>query len=692
MPEDAPLGARYIDYAGLDDPVIDISVTPNRPDALGVYGVARDLAARGVGRLKDGAVKPVPGAFPCPIKVTLHASVKSAKDGREAACPLIVGRLIEGVTNGPSPDWLQRRLKAIGLRPINALVDITNYLTFDRARPLHVFDADKIEGGVQVRLAKNGETLTALDGKTYEFDDQMAVVCDKDGARVESIGGVMGGEASGCDEATTRVFLESAYFDPTRTATTGRKLKIHSDARYRYERGVDPDFAAPGAELATRMILELCGGRASEIVVVGKPPKISRKIKLRAERVASLVGMEIPPKEQARILEALGFEVAIGRKDQITATTPSWRPDVHGEADLVEEVARIASLTKLEAQPMARADGVPRPVLTLAQRRGMRARRRMAAAGLHECVTYSFISDDEAALFGGGAAAMRVDNPIASDKSVMRPSLAPGLLSAAARNQARGALDVALFEIGPEFTGPKPGEQREAAVGLRVGAIAARDWSGARRPVDLYDAKADALALLEEIGVPVDKLMLDRETSGWLHPGRSARLKLGPKLVLAEFGEVHPRALSALDVKGPAAAFWVALDAAPAPKAKGKARPPLTLHDLQPVERDFAFVVGARVEAEDMLRGGAERRQEADCGCARVRRLRRQEGRRAIRRRCEVRRPHRDLAADGEDADGRGDREGERRDHCGRVGKDRRAASRIGRAQATLANHIVMRS
>lgn len=615
LPSDAPLGARFIDYAGLNDPVIEIAITPNRPDALGVYGVARDLAARGIGRLRDGAVEAVKGRFASPVSVSLDSRVRSDSEEQGAACPYFVGRLIRGVKNGPSPAWMQKRLKAIGVNPKNALVDITNYVSYDRARPLHVFDAGKLQGDIKVRLAKDGEQILALDEETYQLGEGMTLICDTGGKRPVAIAGVMGGAETGCSAATTDVFVESAYFDPIRNAATGRRLKINSDARYRFDRGVDPLFTLDGAELATRMILDFCGGEPSDLVIAGKPPKkgrngYERKFKLRPERLASLVGLDIDRDEQIRILGALGFEISSPKGKTVTVSAPSWRPDVHGEADLVEEVARIASLTGLESRPMARkTPGVLKPVLTPAQKRNAQVRRVLAALGAHECVSYSFVSESEARLFGGGDAARRLENPIAADKSDMRPSLLPGLLAAAARNQARGEGDAALFEVGPQFDGAEPGEQQEIAAILRVGGTAPRDWSGERRPVDLYDAKADAEALLAALGRPVDQLQIDRETASWLHPGRSARLKLGPKHVLAEFGELHPKIVKALDVKGPAVAAVVYLEAGPPLKAKGKARPALALSDLQPVERDFAFVVDERVEAGAILRAvrGAEK-------------------------------------------------------------------------------------
>ncbi len=593
LPADAPVGARYIDVAAFD-PVIDVAITPNRPDALGVAGIARDLAARGLGTLRTPAVAPVPGGFPCPVGIYL------APDVAGEACPLFVGRMIRGVRNGPSPQWLQDRLRAIGLRPISALVDITNFLTYDRSRPLHVFDADKVHGAITVRLARKGEHLVALDGKSYAFDGAETLVCDQDGP--EAIGGVMGGLRTGCTEETVNVFVEAAFFDPIRTARTGRRLRINSDARFRFERGVDPAFTVPGMELATRMILDLCGGEASEIEVAGAVPATARSFRLDPTRVVRLVGMEIAVEEQVRILTALGFAVGEADADGVRmVAVPSWRPDVHGEADLVEEIARVASLSKLEGKPLTRPAGVARPILTPMQRREGQARRRIASLGYNECVTYSFIDRAAAELFGGGGEAVRLENPISSEMSHMRPDLLPGLLRAAARNQARGFPDLALFEVGPAFPGGEPGEQALCAAGLRTGASTARDAYGSRRPVDLHDARADAEAALAAIGAPAT-LMVQRTAPGWFHPGRSGVLSLGPKTVLAVFGELHPRVLDALDVRGPAVAFTLALEALPFPKVRAATRPPLVASDLPPVERDFAFVLDERVEAETVLK------------------------------------------------------------------------------------------
>jgi phenylalanyl-tRNA synthetase beta chain len=621
LPDDAPMGVRYIDYAGLNDPVIEIAITPNRPDALGIGGIARDLAARGIGELITPETETVRGTFESPIKVSLKDDVVNE------ACPLFVGRYIRGVANGPSPKWLQKRLRAIGLRPISALVDITNYVTYDRGRPLHVFDVAKVTGDIHVRLSRPGESLVALDDKTYEFDDAVTLICDDAGP--EAIGGVMGGLHSGCTGETTDVFVEAAVFDPVRTAATGRKLRINSDARYRFERGIDPEFTREGMEIATRMILDFCGGEPSEVVTAGEVPDTERSYRLDTKRVVSLVGMGITREEQIHILTRLGFEVidpvealaagtalAMGAApplydDALSVTPPPWRPDIQGEADLVEEIARVASLTKLEARPLPRAhSGVSPQTLTPMQKRESVARRQLAALGLNEVVSYSFVSETEAALFGGGQAALKLENPISSEMSDMRPSLLPGLLAAAARNQARGFADLGLFEIGPAFHGGEPGEQSLQASAVRIGASAPREWSGTRRPVDLYDAKADTEAALAAMGVPVEKLMIAREAPNWFHPGRSAALKLGPKNTLAVFGELHPKVLNAMDVKGPAVAVTLMLENLPMRKAKSAARPALLASDFQAVERDFAFVVDERIEAETVLRAarGAEKK------------------------------------------------------------------------------------
>lgn len=570
------------------DPVIEIAITPNRQDALGVRGIARDLAARGIGTLKPHAVEPVPGTFESPIRVEIAPELK------EKGCPHFTGRVIRGVKNGPSPRWLQDRLKAIGLRPISALVDITNFFTYDQNRPLHVFDADVVKGNLRIHPAAGGETITALDDKDYTLAPGMMVISDDTGP--ESIAGIMGGAHSGCTEDTVNVFLESAYWDPITIAATGRALKINSDARYRFERGVDPEYTLPGLEAATRLILDLCGGEASEVTADGGVIDTDRAYRLDTDHVQSLVGMAIPAEEQRRTLTALGF-----RLESDMAHPPSWRPDVQGAADLVEEVARIASLTKLEARPLPRAQvGVPRQILTQSQKREQIARRTMAALGYNECVTYSFVDAEAAVLFGGGENATKLENPISSELTHMRPDLLPALLRAAARNQARGFNDLALFEVGPAFHGGEPEEQHTQVGAILIGASALRNPHGQARPVDAFDAKADAEAVLAALGAPARTMIL-RGAPAWWHPGRSGQVGLGPKNVLAVFGEIHPKILRAFDVKGPAVALTIYPDRIPVPKTKTATRPALDISDLQAVERDFAFVLDAGVEAAKVV-------------------------------------------------------------------------------------------
>ncbi|MDA0720730.1 MAG: phenylalanine--tRNA ligase subunit beta [Proteobacteria bacterium] len=565
------------------DPVIEIAITPNRPDALGVYGIARDLAARGLGTLKPLTVDPVPASFTADLSVSID---DDTRDG----CPVFCGRLIRGVKNGPSPAWLQTQLRAIGLRPISFLVDVTNWFTYDLNRPLHVFDADKVQGNLRVHRAKGGETIVALDDKTYTLQDGQIAISDDHG--VESIAGIMGGDATGCTDETVNVFVESAYWDPVQIAYTGRALKINSDARYRFERGIDPAFTPEGLEHAVRMIVDHAGGEASELIIAGAVPDTSRAYRLDAQRLISLVGMDIPESTQRQTLTALGF-----RLEGDMAHVPSWRPDVQGDADLVEEVARIASLTKLQGKPMPRMDAdVPKPILTAGQQRQQSARRTMAALGYNECVTYSFVDAQAATLFGGGDDATMLENPISSELSHMRPNLLPGLLRAAARNQARGFMDMALFEVGAGFHGGEPGEQHNLITGVLIGKTASKDVHGTSRAVDLYDAKADAESVLAAIGAPA-KVQILRGAADWWHPGRHGIICLGPKKVLAVFGELHPKVLREMDIKGPAVGFTIWPDEVPVPKSKTNTRPALVATDLQAVERDFAFVVGADVEA-----------------------------------------------------------------------------------------------
>ncbi|WP_337998001.1 phenylalanine--tRNA ligase subunit beta [Oleispirillum naphthae] len=590
---DAPAGTPVAEVLALD-PVIDLSITPNRADCLGVRGVARDLAAKGLGAFKDAPVPVVQGSFDSPVSVALDFP-----KGEEGACPMFVGRFIRGVKNRPSPQWLQDRLTAVGLRPISALVDITNYVSLSRARPLHVFDADKIAGGaLTVRLAEKGETVAALDGRTYEMEAGMVVICDAAGA--QSIAGVMGGEPTGCTEDTVNVFVESALFDPLRVAHAGRTLQIDSDARYRFERGVDPASVADGAELATALILEFCGGTASHPVVAGAVPGPRAAIAFRPERVKTLGGLDVPAAEMADVLARLGCAVAVDGA-ALTVTPPTWRGDIAAEHDLVEEVLRVVGYDNVPAAPMPR-DPMPKVVLTDAQRRRGWMRRALAARGLTEAVTFSFMDSRVAGAFGWSDPMLKVDNPISSELDVMRPSVLPNLVSAAARNAARGIADAALFEIGPQFDGPEPGQQRLAAAGVRTGKTGPRHWGAPPRAADAFDAKADAFAALEAAGAPTANAQVHRDAPAWYHPGQSGTIKLG-RTVLAAFGALHPGVVKKLGLKGRAVGFEVYLDAIPAPKKKAnRTRPLLKVSPYPAVDRDFAFVVDEAVEAERLIR------------------------------------------------------------------------------------------
>ena len=596
--DDAVPGTPAVEALGMSDPVFDIGITPNRGDCLGVRGIARDLAAAGIGTLKPLLIEPVEGKFESPIKVHLDLD-----DETMSACPYFVGRYFRGVKNGPSPDWLQQKLLAIGLRPISALVDITNLLTMAYGRPLHVFDADKVHGDIHVRLSRKGEKILALDGKEYELDDEMTVIADEKDP--EALGGVMGGELSGCTGETVNVFLESAYFDPTRTAATGRKLNLMSDARYRFERGIDPDFVLDGAELASKPLLELCGGEASDIVIAGEKPDVSRSYPLRKHRVKDLGGVEVSEEETVRILNVLGFNVT-DNGDAWECDVPSWRHDVVGEADLVEEVTRIHGFDNIPAVSLVRAANLPSPAVSLSQARRARARRALAVRGLTESVTFSFLPRKHADLFGGAPEAINLVNPISADLDVMRPSLLPNLIDAARRNADKGFGDVSLCEVGPQFAGENPEDQAMAASGVRAGLTGPRDWAGSSREVDAFDAKADVMAVFEQLGVSAGSARISTDAPAWYHPGRSGTIAFGPRQVLAHFGEIHPGILQAMDADGPMVGFEIYLEGLPQPKdGKSAMRPPLTLSAFQPVERDFAFIVDDGVAADDLAKAAA---------------------------------------------------------------------------------------
>ncbi len=594
LPDDAPVGEGWAKWAGIDDAIIDIALTPNRGDCASVRGIARDLAAAGLGTLKPLNEDKVAGSFESTIKWRRDFPAEAGD-----ACPMVVGRTFCNVKNGVSPQWLQDRLRAIGLRPISALVDITNWSTFDLGRPLHVFDADKISGDLTMRFARSGEKLEALDEREYALEDGMIVIADEKGP--QGIGGVMGGMASGCSEITTNVFLEVALFDPIRIAETGRKLGIISDARYRFERGIDPTSLAWGTEIASRLILEICGGEVSELTIAGDMPDWQQSQTLRTSRVLSLGGIDVPVAEQEQILSVLGFDPKV-EGDDLNCAVPPWRPDIEGEADLVEEVLRIHGYDDIPALPLPNAAVVPNPVRSAAQDRVETIRRVLASNGLVEAVTYSFLDAKTVALFGDVPDTIRLVNPISADLDTMRPSALPNLISAIARNQAKGIENPSLFEVGPQYSDDTPDGQTTVAAGARAGHTGARNWAVAAEPVDAFHAKADVLAALAAVGAPVENLQVSTDAPDWYHPGRSGCLRLGPN-VLAQFGELHPRIATAMDVDGSISVFEIFIDSIPPRKSKGgAAKPLLTLSAFQPVRRDFAFIVDEDVPAGNVLR------------------------------------------------------------------------------------------
>lgn len=584
--------AGALEAAGLlaNDPLFDVSITPNRGDAASVFGIARDLAASGLGKLKTEKVQPVAGKYPCPKTVTLDFTPETKN-----AAPIFAGRLIRGVKNGPAPKWVQDKLKSVGMKSISALVDATNLISQDRGRPLHVFDADKLTGGLRARMAKDGESVLALDEKTYTLDGDTIVIADD--AKALGIAGVMGGMESGSFDSTVNVFIESAWFDPARIARAGRKQSIISDARYRFERGVDPQFVLPGLELCTQYILDWCGGEASDVVIAGELPPAHKPISFDPAFVQKLGGITVPQDEIRRILESLGFVVDSGW----LVVPPSWRHDVGGPADLVEEVVRIHGLGGVASVALPRPSAVATAVLSKAQRRTRTARRALAARGFNEAVSFSFIARDSARLFGGGDDARQLSNPIASDLDALRPSILPSLLAAASRNAARGFANLQLFEIGAAFDSGVPGQQKTVAAAIRSGTPE-RHWQKGADAPGLFDVKADLLAALEAItGAPMSA-PITQGAPAWYHPGRSGTIAMGPK-VIAQFGEIHPKILAAFDLKGPAAGFEIFLDAIPDAKSKGgKAKPLFAPSPFQAIERDFAFVVDSKLAAGEIVK------------------------------------------------------------------------------------------
>lgn len=602
---DAVVGQSFVDHAKLDDPVVDIEITPNRQDCLGVYGIARDLAAAGLGTLKPREDVKVEGSFDSDVTVSIDAALQES-----GACSVFFGRKFTGVKNGPSPQWLQDRLTSIGLRPISALVDITNFITHDLGRPLHVYDAAKLTGNIRVREAEAGETFLALDDKEYTTAGGETMIADDAG--VLGFGGIIGGDASGCHLETTDVVLECALFDRIKTAETGRKHGINSDARYRFERGVDALFAETGFEIASQMILDLCGGTPSNPIVAGSVPAWDKEVSFRPERVRTLGGVDLPAEESVAILEKLGFEVS--GDAPFTVKVPSWRVDVDGEADLVEEVLRIHGYDDIPSVQLPVIDHKAGSTLSPRQKRARAVKRRLAGCGLNEVMTWSFMRRDHAELFGGGDERLMLDNPISSELDCMRPSVLPNLMLAAQRNKDRGVSGIAFFEVGPVYANDSEKGQSLVASGLRAGMNGPRHWAAAQAPVDVFDAKRDAIAALEAAGAPVANLQVFAESPSWYHPGRSGTLRLGPKNILASFGELHPAALKALDVDGPMVGFEVNLDVIPSRAKKSASKGAPQLSNLQAVERDFAFLVDRDIAVADLVRAakGADKASIAD--------------------------------------------------------------------------------
>lgn len=592
LPADAPVGLSYADYLG-SDPVFDVAITPNRPDCMGVHGIARDLAAAGLGTLKPIASGGVAGSFACPVEI---------RTDDPAGCPAFYGRVIRGVRNGPSPEWLQAFLKSAGQRPISALVDVTNYVMLAYGRPAHAYDLARLTGAVVARKARAGEDVTALNGKHYVLDERMTVIADDAG--VHDIAGIMGGEHSGCSETTTDVLLEVAYFDPASIARTGQALALTSDARGRFERGVDPGFLDTGLDILTCLILEICGGEASEIVRAGTPPAAQKTVAYDPALAGGLGGVAVPLAEQRRILESLGFSIVeVG--DRWTVAVPGWRPDIDGAPDIVEEVIRVHGLDKVPSTTLPRADGVARPTATPMQLLERRVRRAAAARGLNEAITWSFLPESEAAQFADGQFVWTLANPISEDLKAMRPSLLPGLLTAARRNLDRGAASVRLFELGRRYLRAESGasDEKPSLAVVLAGERSARGWAtGKAQSFDAFDAKAEALALLGEAGAPVDNLQVMGEAGAQFHPGQSGTLRLGPKTVLARFGMLHPTTAKAFDLSGPVAVVELFLDRLPAKKAGAFAKAAYAPPALQAVTRDFAFLVPASVPAGDLVR------------------------------------------------------------------------------------------
>lgn len=608
LPEDSVIGEPFAPILGIDDPVIEIAITPNRPDALGIYGIARDLAAAGLGtlRVEQSKILPVKGSFESSQKIRIEGE----------GCAQFAGRLIKNIENRPSPKWLQQRLIAIGLRPISALVDITNYVSYDRCRPLHVYDADKLTGDIVARMGKASDgAFTALDGKDYNASETLQVIADD--ARVLGFAGVMGGEYSGSQLDTKNVFIESAYFDRIVTAITGRQTGIESDARYRNQRGIDTQSCVEGIEQATQLVLDFCGTDATEIsdvVVAGKAPTRAKRIEFPIAEVKRITSVDVPKDKMIAILTDLGFEVS-GSGDTLDVLAPEWRPDIHGKQDLVEEIIRIYGFESVIATPLPRSEVVAKPVLNALQDKTVRSRRVLAARGMKEAVTYSFIPQAHAEMFGGGGADLILDNPMSVEMSTMRPSLLPNLLAASVRNAGRGISDQAMFEVGQIFLGSENKDQKISAAGIRRGtaklAGQGRHWQGKNDKVDLYDVKADVIAMLNGIGERAERFQTVAQAPSHYHPGRSGTLQLGPKNIIAHFGEIHPRILKAFGINEVIVAFEITLNAIPEAKQKKIGKSALNLSNLLEVKRDLAFIVDDNVQAVKLMNAviGADKKQ-----------------------------------------------------------------------------------
>ena len=574
----------------INDTYVEIAITPNRPDCLGIRGIARDLAAAGLGELiKEKQIKISTSKENLPVFIDAENNFEG--------CTIFAGRLIKNITNNQSPDWLVKRLESIGIKSINCLVDITNFINFDRGRPLHVYDANKINNKIGARDAKVGEKILALDGKDYELKPGMCVIADNE--KVLGIGGIMGGNESGSTIETNDVFIESAYFDPIKTALSGRALNIISDSRYRFERGVDPEYVIEGLNLATQMILDLCGGEAGEISLVDNLKFQPKKIKFDPKLVNKLTGIEIPNDKIVKILESLGFDIS----NSWNVVVPSWRPDIYGEADLVEEIVRIFGLDNIESEPLLNLDQPTKPILTKKQKQIKMIKRSIASKGLMETISYSFINNKESLNFGGGSSSLKIVNPISDELSEMRPTPLASLVSIADENFKKGYTDIGIFEVGPGFLGVEQDEQITIASGLRIGTHrsegSGKDWQGFQK-VSVFDAKEDVISVLELLNLNLESHKVERTAPDHYHPGRSGQIVTGGGDILASFGELHPKIVKTKDFKV-AVAFEIYIDSINKQKIKSNLKIAPEISNLQPLKRDFSFVVSSDTEAQTII-------------------------------------------------------------------------------------------